>query len=163
MRRFLIFTSFRTLQDNVLRLRTPVTGRDGSVMNEIVVPRGTVVYPAGLHSGISREIWGDDALEFIPERWLSPLPAEVAAASIPGVYSNLYGRPSISLARADRSRCFRMAFGGGERACIGFRFAILEMSKLVSCISLFIIATLNPFRGHPCSAYRGFPVLPLHA
>ena len=58
-------------------------------MTEVVVPKGTVVYPGNLHCGIAREIWGADAMEWKPERWLSPLPAEVSAASIPGVYSNL--------------------------------------------------------------------------
>ena len=35
-------------------------------------------------------IWGADAHEWRPERWLEPLPESVAAAKIPGVYSNSY-------------------------------------------------------------------------
>ena len=35
-------------------------------------------------------IWGADAHEWRPERWLEPLPDTVAAAKIPGVYSNSY-------------------------------------------------------------------------
>ena len=35
-------------------------------------------------------MWGEDALEWKPERWLAPLPSTVADAKIPGVYSNLY-------------------------------------------------------------------------
>ncbi len=35
------------------------------------------------------ELWGDDAHEWKPERWLSPLPKAVEDAHIPGVYSNL--------------------------------------------------------------------------
>jgi hypothetical protein len=34
-------------------------------------------------------IWGDDALEWKPDRWLKPLPESVIAARIPGVYANL--------------------------------------------------------------------------
>jgi len=34
------------------------------------------------------EIWGDDAYEWKPERWLSPLPDSVTQAHIPGIYSN---------------------------------------------------------------------------
>jgi cytochrome P450 len=35
------------------------------------------------------EIWGDDAYEWKPERWLSPLPDTVMAAHVPGIYSNM--------------------------------------------------------------------------
>jgi len=35
----------------------------------------------------SKELWGEDALEFKPERWIQPLPE--AVSSIPGVWSNL--------------------------------------------------------------------------
>jgi cytochrome P450 len=34
------------------------------------------------------EIWGDDAYEWKPERWLSPLPDSVTQAHMPGIYSN---------------------------------------------------------------------------
>jgi hypothetical protein len=34
-----------------------------------------------------REIWGEDAEEFKPERWLSALPQSVSEAKLPGIYS----------------------------------------------------------------------------
>ena len=37
----------------------------------------------------STALWGEDALEWKPERWLSPLPDSVTDARMPGVYSNL--------------------------------------------------------------------------
>ena len=36
-----------------------------------------------------KEIWGPDADEWKPERWLQPLPRSVEDAHIPGIYSNL--------------------------------------------------------------------------
>lgn len=67
----------------------PVIGLDGTPMNEIPVPAGTTIF-IGIRSGnLSKDIWGEDALEFKPERWLSSLPPTVTEAHIPGVYSNL--------------------------------------------------------------------------
>ena len=37
-----------------------------------------------------KELWGEDADEWKPERWLSPLPDAALNASIPGVFPNLY-------------------------------------------------------------------------
>ncbi|KAJ3818991.1 hypothetical protein F5880DRAFT_1164843 [Lentinula raphanica] len=51
-----------------------------------------------------------------PERWLSPLPGELADARIPGVYSHL------------------MTFIGGGRSCIGFKFSQLEMKVVISTL-----------------------------
>ncbi|KAK7677643.1 hypothetical protein QCA50_019334 [Cerrena zonata] len=108
---------FREAQkDIVMPLSEPITCMDGTVMNEIPVPAGTTVIVGILASNRNVEIWGDDVAEFKPERWLSPLPASVTEAHIPGVYSNL------------------MTFNGGGRACIGFKFSQLEMKVVLSTI-----------------------------
>ncbi|KAI0312384.1 cytochrome P450, partial [Amylostereum chailletii] len=59
-------------------------------------------------------IWGPDADQWKPERWLSPLPENVAAAHIPGIYANM------------------LTFIGGGRACIGFKFSLLEIKVVLS-------------------------------
>ncbi len=51
------------------------------------------------------EIWGEDAEEFRPERWDNP---PEAASTVPGVWGNL------------------LTFLGGPRACIGYRFSLVE-------------------------------------
>ncbi|RPD54899.1 cytochrome P450 [Lentinus tigrinus ALCF2SS1-7] len=106
-----------TREDAVLPLSQPVRGLDGKMMHEILVPKDTVVVVGLLSSNQNKQIWGEDALEWKPERWLSPLPESVTEAKIPGVYSNL------------------MTFLGGGRACIGFKFSQLEM-KVVLCLLL---------------------------
>ena len=75
-------------KDIPLPLGYPVTGRDGRQIHEVVVPAGTVVLVNIL--GVNRDpnIWGQDASEWKPERWLSPLPASVSEAHIPSVFSN---------------------------------------------------------------------------
>ena len=70
-------------------LAQPVRGRDGREISEITVERGT---PALLHyqaSNVDKALWGDDAEEWKPERWLAPLPADLDNARIPGVYAHL--------------------------------------------------------------------------
>ncbi len=74
----------------MLPLSTPVRGLDGKMLHEIPVPKDTTVVVGLLSSNQNKQIWGEDALEWKPERWLSPLPETVTEAKIPGVYSNLY-------------------------------------------------------------------------
>ena len=59
-------------------------------MREIPVPKGTTIYIGIRASNLDKRICGEDALEFKPERWMSPLPSTVTEARIPGVYSNLW-------------------------------------------------------------------------
>lgn len=71
-------------------LSNPITGVNGTSMNEIMVPKGTMVGIAILASNCNQELWGPDAYEWKPERWLNPLPQAVLDAHIPGIYSNLW-------------------------------------------------------------------------
>lgn len=70
-------------------LSTPIRGRDGTIMSEVLVPKGTGIVIGILASNVNTAIWGPDAHEWKPERWLEPLPESVTDARIPGVYSNL--------------------------------------------------------------------------
>ena len=84
-------TSFlpRATQDAKLPLSKPVACLDGTAVTEIFIPRGTTILIASWLSNINKDIWGDDADEWRPERWLSPMPEALKDARIPGVYSNL--------------------------------------------------------------------------
>lgn len=73
----------------MLQLSQPITGVDGKTLNEIFVPAGTSIMVAIRAVNRDQSIWGHDALDFKPERWLSPLPSSITEARIPGVYSNL--------------------------------------------------------------------------
>ncbi|KAI0067618.1 cytochrome P450 [Artomyces pyxidatus] len=111
--------SFRICRaDTSIPLSRPVQTAQGA-MHFIPVPSGTTVLLnlPGCNRDIS--IWGSDALEWKPDRWLVPLPESVTEARIPGVYSH------------------QLTFLGGRRGCIGFRFSELEikvaLSQLVRC------------------------------
>ncbi|KAI0030803.1 cytochrome P450 [Vararia minispora EC-137] len=103
------------MEDAVLPLAHSYTDTTGKERNELIVPGGSTMVIVNI-VGVNRDkaIWGPDAHEWKPERWLSPLPDSVAEARIPGVYANT------------------LTFIGGSRACIGFKFAQLEMKAALS-------------------------------
>nr|BED42991.1 cytochrome P450 monooxygenase [Trametes versicolor] len=107
----------RTSAKNMtLPLLTPVMGKDGSLVSEVAVPERTWILANIQASNCNRALWGEDAYEWKPERWLKPFPASLEDARIPGVYSNL------------------LSFSGGSRSCIGFKFSQLEMKILLSIL-----------------------------
>ncbi len=59
------------------------------MMNDVSVTKGTLVLFHVQAINTSKALWGEDAKEWRPERWLGPLPAELEEARIPGVYSQL--------------------------------------------------------------------------
>lgn len=111
------FALLRTARkDMILPISKPVTGANGKQVTEIMIPNGTHIIPSILGSNTNPDLWGDDAHEWKPERWLSLLPESVVDAHIPGIYSHL------------------MTFLGGGRACIGFKFSQLEMKVVLSVL-----------------------------
>jgi len=102
------------LSDAVLPLSAPIHDVDGRKTHEVFVPKGTNVYIHIYNLNRDPSIWGADAAEWKPERWLAPLPESVQEAHIQGVYANM------------------MTFIGGPRACLGFKFAQLEMKVALS-------------------------------
>jgi cytochrome P450 len=62
---------------------------DGRELTEIYVPKDTAIIIGIQACNRNKSIWGEDALEWKPERWLNKLPDSVAAARVPGVYSHL--------------------------------------------------------------------------
>lgn len=53
------------------------------------MPKDTLVVVSVKAANTDPEIWGPDANEWKPERWMSPPPESVAAARVPGVYSHV--------------------------------------------------------------------------
>ncbi|KAJ3548741.1 hypothetical protein NM688_g5258 [Phlebia brevispora] len=110
------FTSRETQKDAVMPLSEPIQGVDGTMISEIVIPKKTMVIVGIRSCNRNRRIWGDDALEWKPERWLDSLPSAVKEAKVPGVYANL------------------MTFLGGGNSCIGFKFSQLEMKVMLTVL-----------------------------
>ncbi|KAJ7508829.1 cytochrome P450 [Mycena galericulata] len=99
-----------TSKDDIFPLQEPLTTLSGKQITELSVPRGMkfIASVIGYHQDPS--IWGEDASIFNPDRWLRDAAKDVPTA---GVYANL------------------LTFGGGVRACIGWRFAVAEMQAFL--------------------------------
>jgi len=102
------------LSDVILPLSAPIHDVDGRKIQEVFVPKDTNVYIHIYNLNRDPSIWGLDAADWKPERWLEPLPESVREAHIQGVYANM------------------MTFIGGPRACLGFKFAQLEIKVALS-------------------------------
>ena len=74
----------------MIPLSEPVRCTDGTVISEVPVPKGTMIFLNIRGCNTNKALWGDDACEWNPERWLRPLPKAVEDARIPGIYANLY-------------------------------------------------------------------------
>ncbi|KAI0633787.1 cytochrome P450 [Trametes polyzona] len=97
-------------KDDVIPLSEPFTDRNGKVQHEIRIAKGNKVVVPILAVHRSKDIWGEDAMEFKPERWQAP---PEAVAAIPGVWGHL------------------LTFVGGPRACIGYRFSLVELKAIL--------------------------------
>ncbi|KAJ7593938.1 cytochrome P450 [Mycena floridula] len=108
-------------QDDVLPLSKPITLTNGKIVHELPIPKGTKIM-ASIHAyNRLPEIFGDDADSFNPDRWLNNGPHVDKGANVGlGVYANLF------------------TFSGGQRSCIGWRFAVLELQVL-------LLETINEF------------------
>jgi len=105
------FLSRTARTDTVLPLSHPITLEDGTEASEVFFPNGTHIFVSLGGPNRSEAIWGNDAKEWRPERWFDG--GEPWTERVPGIYSNL------------------MSFIGGGRACIGFKFALLEMKAVL--------------------------------
>ncbi|KAK1231562.1 hypothetical protein PQX77_005296 [Marasmius sp. AFHP31] len=93
------------MKDDVIPLSQPFVDRYGKQHDHLEVKKGQPIVVPILAINKDKSLWGEDAEEFKPERW-EELPKGVS--SIPGVWGNM------------------MTFLGGPRACIGWRFTIVE-------------------------------------
>ena len=83
-------SGYRARQDIVLPLAWPIIGVDGKTeITEIPIKKNTNVIVSIIGANRCKKIWGEDAEEWKPERWLEPLPESVAKAHMPGVYASM--------------------------------------------------------------------------
>ncbi|KAJ7839965.1 cytochrome P450 [Mycena olivaceomarginata] len=98
------------LQDDVVPLATPVTDTKGRVIDTLRIRKGEGIIIPIIALNRDFEIWGPDAMQFVPERWEAPPPG---ASAIPGVWGHM------------------LTFLGGPRGCIGFRFSLTETKAIL--------------------------------
>ncbi|KAJ7749832.1 cytochrome P450 [Mycena maculata] len=98
-------------EDCVLPLSQPITTITGAQISAVPVKKGQCFYLAIANYNRLNSIWGPDAEEFRPSRWLDKSP-----------------RTGISLGPHPSG----LAFLGGPGVCLGWRLAILELQVFVA-------------------------------
>ncbi|KAG6824323.1 hypothetical protein H0H93_002200, partial [Arthromyces matolae] len=100
--------------DDILPLTEPIITQDGRTLTEIAVSKGTWVVVDIASSNRRKDVWGEDADVFNPDRWLKTGEESVPKTKTPGnVYGNL------------------MNFMAGNRTCPGWRIAVLELHAFI--------------------------------
>lgn len=136
-------------QDDVIPLSRPVPRADGKgMLSHINVPKGTSITIGLKAANLDPEIWGADADEFKPERWLDPARARRASLSTTTASSPTDEKSSSELQTPSQSPAQAQAqehtpaslaptsanglwtFSSGPKMCIGYRFANVEIKVL---------------------------------
>ncbi|KAG1734666.1 cytochrome P450 [Suillus paluster] len=106
--------SRRTTEAASVPLQFPVRSVSGEEIDAIPVAQNQRLVISILAANHNQNIWGEDASEWKPERWLNSTQAGVKnGVKYTGVYSSM------------------MTFLAGNRACIGFKFAEMEMKDVL--------------------------------
>ncbi|KAF7364360.1 hypothetical protein MSAN_01096400 [Mycena sanguinolenta] len=103
-------TERMAVEDDIMPLAKPYVDPQGNSHDSLPIPKGQRIHIPIVAINTDKEIWGEDASEFRPERW-EKVPDSVSA--IPGVWANL------------------LTFFAGPHNCIGFRFSLVEIKALL--------------------------------
>ncbi|KAF9066298.1 cytochrome P450 [Rhodocollybia butyracea] len=104
------------LQDDVIPLNQAIRAGSGEMISSFDIKAGQVLRIPLAVLNTSKQVWGNNASEFIPERWIEP-----------------GGLPSIDkLPRGPWGDV--SSFSDGPRSCIGYRLAILELKIIIAVL-----------------------------
>ncbi|CUA68984.1 Cytochrome P450 3A24 [Rhizoctonia solani] len=98
-------------KDTVVPLSYPVSTPSGTITS-LPIKKGTRLALSVIFSNRDEKIWGKRANEFWPDRWLEQ--EQPAHSGIQSICSSM------------------MTFGIGQYACIGFKFAIMEIKVMTA-------------------------------
>ncbi|KAI0676385.1 cytochrome P450 [Trametes maxima] len=135
-------------RDAVIPLNSPVRSSTGEAVSSINVPAGTNIIVSILGANRDPSFWGKDASEWLPERWLKAAPARTEDTSKPSdldlnfgdestmpLVNGLHGLPGSGIRmRNPGVYGSMMTFLSGNRACIGFKFAEMEIKQILSTL-----------------------------
>lgn len=111
-------------QDTTLPLQYPVRAVDGSSVSVVPLEKGTQLLISIIASNHNKDVWGEDASEWKPERWMTAsaesedkdIAAVKSSVRYPGAYSSI------------------LTFLGGPRGCIGFKFSEMEAKQVLATL-----------------------------
>ncbi|TDL26294.1 cytochrome P450 [Rickenella mellea] len=103
------------MKDDVLPLVTPIRMRNGTFSSSFRVQKGQVFHIPLMIMNTNPKVWGEDAGEFKPERWLTPNVMR-QSNELPHGWSNM------------------TTFIDGPRRCIGYRVAVFEFKVILATL-----------------------------
>ncbi|EPS95624.1 hypothetical protein FOMPIDRAFT_101731 [Fomitopsis schrenkii] len=103
------------LRDDVIPLATPVRLADGRTATSLRVEAGQVFHIPFTTMHVNRGVWGENASEFVPERWIVP-------GGVPPLSELPHGWSGL------------VTFCDGPRNCIGYRLAIFEFKVILATL-----------------------------
>ncbi|KAG2140207.1 cytochrome P450 [Suillus bovinus] len=105
----------RATADDVIPLSEPVRTLSGTMTDSISIAKGTLIAIPAAAINRSSAIWGPDAKEFKPDRWLTE-------EGIGGKAKEVQGHRHL------------LTFIDGPRTCLGKDFAIMEFKTVLSVL-----------------------------
>jgi cytochrome P450 len=125
--------------DDVIPLSEPVRTKSGEMTDSISIAKGTLITISGAAINRSSAIWGPDAKEFMPDRWLSE-------GGISGKAKEVQGHRHL------------LTFVDGPRTCLGKDFAIAEFKTVLSVLVKNFVFEMRDGPDTPVETARGiFP------
>ncbi|EPQ51852.1 cytochrome P450 [Gloeophyllum trabeum ATCC 11539] len=103
-------------EDDVIPLSAPITAGSGEAIDRLPVGKGTLVTVPIACMNHSEAVWGPDAKEFVPERWLDN------GKALPSRAQELQGHRHL------------LTFIDGPRICLGKNFALAEFKAVLSVL-----------------------------
>ncbi|KAH8798027.1 cytochrome P450 [Flagelloscypha sp. PMI_526] len=127
------------MQDDVLPLSRPYITADGVTVDRLTIAKGSNISIPITVLNRSKELWGEDAKEFNPRRWLP------SSSSSPSEHlSELVGHRHM------------LTFIDGPRLCLGKHFALTEMkATLFVLVKHFAFELENGVSGTEIGIHRG--------
>ncbi|KAG9009824.1 hypothetical protein FRB94_013563 [Tulasnella sp. JGI-2019a] len=114
------------MKDDVLPLRYPIRDpKTGEGIRSLVIKKGQTIHVSHMAINRSKAIWGEDASEFKPERWMSTLPDNDNGK--PGVVHAIPPPPGST-----QGWNGTFTFVEGPRICIGLRLALFEYKVILA-------------------------------
>lgn len=120
------------LHEDVIPVSRPFRDKKGHLCGHIRVNKDDIITIPIQAINKSKSIWGDDSEEFVPERWTEGTIMREKERAIKGLWGGI------------------LTFGSGHvvngnRACIGYRFAVNELSfpfvSSAACLTVLIMTS----------------------
>ncbi|KAF9065733.1 cytochrome P450 [Rhodocollybia butyracea] len=102
--------------DDVIPLGTAIRTGSGEMVSSLAVEAGQVLQIPWAILNVNKQVWGDNADKFIPERWIEP-------GGVP---------PVDKLPRGPWNGV--SSFSDGPQSCIGYRVAVLELKIILALL-----------------------------